>query len=110
MTAALLDVHMRAVGLSPQAEYRFHPVRRWRFDYAFPELMLAVEVEGGAWTGGRHTRGKGFQNDLDKYDEAMRLGWTVYRCSPEMVKQGRAVQTVEILHKLMASRARAFGG
>lgn len=41
-------------------EHRFHPARRWRFDFAWPELLFAVEVEGGIWTGGRHNRGSGF--------------------------------------------------
>lgn len=72
-------------------------LRDWRFDFAAPDLMLAVEVEGGGWSGGRHTRGAGFAGDLDKYDAAMRLGWTVYRCDPRMVKNGQALETVRIL-------------
>lgn len=119
-----LDLQMQAMGIEFVAEHRFHPTRRWRFDYAIPSLMLAIEVEGGGWTGGRHTRGKGFANDLEKYDEAMRLGWNVYRCSPEMVRKGRAIQTILALIEVCkgnprvcvqcehenSPRARAFGG
>ncbi|MDW3057363.1 hypothetical protein R8N49_14530, partial [Vibrio sp. 1978] len=51
---------IKTMGLAlPEKEYRFHETRRWRFDFAYPEQQLAVEVEGGTWTGGRHTRGSG---------------------------------------------------
>lgn len=72
-------------------------LKDWRFDFACPELMLAVEVEGGLYVAGRHSRGSGYEGDLYKYDAAMRHGWTVYRCSPRMVREGRAVETVRVL-------------
>jgi very-short-patch-repair endonuclease len=80
---------------APQAEWRFHPTRRWRFDWAFPAVRFAVEVEGGGWIGGRHTRGAGFEKDLDKYAEALVLGWRVLRVTPKQVNDGRALQLIE---------------
>ena len=78
-------------------EYKFALPRRWRFDFAHLERMIAIEVEGGIYVQGRHTRGAGFEADLEKYQEAMRLGWNVYRVSPRMVKRGDVIQTIEIL-------------
>lgn len=73
----------RAAGLPlPTPEYRFHPVRRYRFDYAWPDQMVAVEIEGGVWTKGRHTRGAGYLADLSKYNLATLLGWKLLRYSP----------------------------
>lgn len=66
----------------PIPEYRFHDVRRWRFDFAWPESRVALEVEGGVWTGGRHTRGAGFSKDMAKYNEAASMGWIIIRCTP----------------------------
>jgi len=66
-----------------QREYRFHPKRKWRFDYAHPELMIAVETEGGVWVQGRHIRGKGYINDMEKYNAAQLLGWKVLRYTPQ---------------------------
>lgn len=66
----------------PETEYRFHPKRKWRFDYCWPENKLALEVEGGVWTGGRHTRGSGFVKDIEKYNSACELGYRVIRCVP----------------------------
>lgn len=71
---------------NPQAEYRFHPVRKWRFDWAFPEQKIAIEVEGNAWNvsgGGRHMQ----DTDLEKYNNAAALGWRVFRFSPSMLKR-----------------------
>ncbi len=64
---------------APIREFRFHQSRRWRFDYAWPEQMVALETEGGIWTRGRHTRGKGFSADMLKYSEAAIAGWCVIR-------------------------------
>ena len=50
----------------PVAEHRFAPPRRWRFDWAWPDHMLALEIEGAVWTGGRHTRGAGYLRDMEK--------------------------------------------
>ena len=78
-----------------QREYRFAPPRRWRFDFAWPELALALEVEGGIWIQGRHTRPTGFAKDLEKYNTATLLGWRLLRVTPEMVQDGSAVTFVK---------------
>lgn len=70
----------------PVREYRFHPARRWRFDFAWPEQRVAVEIEGGAWVQGRHTRGAGYTNDCEKYNSAMLEGWRVLRFTGDMLK------------------------
>lgn len=65
----------------PVTEYKFHPVRKWRFDFAYPERKIAIECEGAVWTQGRHTRGGGYQKDCEKYNAATILGWRVLRYS-----------------------------
>lgn len=64
-------------------EFRFHPKRMWRFDYAIPAHKIALEVEGGVWTGGRHTSPKGFLGDMEKYNTATLMGWRVFRTTPD---------------------------
>ena len=90
----------------PEREYRFHPTRRWRFDFAWPEIKLAVEVEGVTYYGknkdgsmklGRHQTAKGLEKDCEKYGEAMLLGWNVYRCTQGMVKSAEAIKMIELL-------------
>ncbi|HHX8716625.1 endonuclease domain-containing protein [Vibrio alginolyticus] len=87
---------IKAMGLAiPEKEYRFHETRRWRFDFAYPEQQLAVEVEGGTWAGGRHTRGSGYEKDCEKYNEAALRGWSVLRFTGSMIKSGKAVETLK---------------
>jgi hypothetical protein len=92
-----LDLQCRFSQLPiPVAEFRFHPIRKWRFDWAFVPQKLAVEVNGGAFAaaGGRHTRGAGFRSDAEKLAEAAILGWRVIPVLPEQIRSGLALELV----------------
>lgn len=90
-----LETQLRYISAPPhRAEYRFDPSRMWRFDFAWPELLVAAEVEGGSWSGGRHVRGGGFEADCDKYNEAAIRGWLVLRLPTSYVNDGRGVQLI----------------
>jgi very-short-patch-repair endonuclease len=80
---------------TPELEYPFARPRRWRFDLAWPAHRLAAEVEGGTWVAGRHSRGAGYEADLEKYNEATLLGWRVLRVTTHMVIDGRAIELLE---------------
>lgn len=87
-----LAIQCRAYNFTPEREYRFAEGRKYRFDFAFPESMVAIEVEGGTQFGmSRHSRGSGFEADCQKYNCATRLGWKVYRYSTAMVERGDAI-------------------
>ena len=76
----------KACGGPPlEREYRFAKDRKWRFDFAHPLSGVAIEVEGGTWSGGRHTRGSGYAADCEKYNEAAMSGWAVLRLTSEMI-------------------------
>lgn len=87
----------------PVAEYRFHPTRKWRFDFAWPYktpslagcVGVSLEIDGGVWARGRHTRGKGFIADQEKMNAAIELGWAVLRCVPADVKSGAIFTTLK---------------
>lgn len=119
----------------PVAELTFHPTRKWRFDLAWPALLLdhqaarsvygtpndgpklALEIDGGVFAdricpkcagrgcpscrgtgrlqGGRHNTGAGYRADLEKFSEAVILGWYVLRCLPEQIKSGQTVALLE---------------
>ena len=79
----------------PRTEYRFHPTRKWRADLIWPACYIAVEIEGGAWIQGRHTRGSGFVKDMEKYNELAICGYRLLRFTPQQVKSGEALRTIE---------------
>ena len=68
-------------------EYRFHPERKWRFDFAIPEIRYAFEVEGGTFAKGGHSRGAGYAKDCEKYNTAALMGWSVFRYDTNMVRK-----------------------
>jgi very-short-patch-repair endonuclease len=69
----------------PVLEHRFHPVRKWRFDFAWPIYYVALEVDGGIWTRGAHGRGTGIARDQEKKNEAASLGWLVLSVQPRQL-------------------------
>ncbi len=75
-------------GLAPDAcaEFRFHPTRKWAADFAIPSAKILVEIDGGVWSGGRHTRGAGFLGDCEKLNAAACLGYRVLRYQPKDCK------------------------
>jgi very-short-patch-repair endonuclease len=76
-------------GPTLEAEYRFHPTRKWRFDYAHPQTLIAIELEGGIWMrgGGRHNRASGFEKDLEKSNAACAHGWRVFRLTGRQITE-----------------------
>ena len=72
--------------VEPEREYRFDMERKWRFDFAWPTQKVALEVEGGVWSGGRHVRGSGYSKDIEKYNAATTQGWKVIRVTSKMLQ------------------------
>lgn len=95
---ALVDAQATAAGWpKPIREYRFHPTRRWRFDFAWVgdpgceggwQNRTAVEIQGGIWTRGKHGRGSGIVKDYEKLNHAQADGWTVLQLTPAQVRAG----------------------
>lgn len=74
------------IGIRHRREYKFLHDRRFRFDIAIPDKMIAVEFEGGIWRAGRHVRGRGYARDAKKYNLATMHGWRLLRYTTEDCK------------------------
>lgn len=92
-----------------QREYKFHPERRWRFDFAWPDIKVAVEIEGGAggfnivkdgrrlWMPGAHQSPEGYVKDCEKYNEAAFMGWYVFRLPNELITAANAQKIIKFV-------------
>lgn len=101
---------VRAVGLpEPEKEFRFHHIRKFRFDFAWVDFKVAVEVDGGTWSGGRHVKGTGFHNDCIKMNLAAVEGWLVLRGDNKMVKSGELLKSLEAVMFRHGVKSKKFG-
>lgn len=82
-------------GLEAVPEFRFHPQRNWRFDYAFPKFKVAIEVQGGLFIRGGHNRGAGYLQDMEKFNHAAAVGWLIIQCQPKDICMDETVQFVK---------------
>jgi very-short-patch-repair endonuclease len=101
LTSLFQKLCRQELGVEVEAEFYFAKPRRWRFDYAIVEQRVAIEVEGGVWTRGRHTRGSGFVKDMEKYNAAAALGWLLIRTTPDnLISQS----TLDLIRRAIETR------
>jgi len=86
---------------APVAEYQFHPTRKWRMDWAWPDYKVCLEVDGSIWTQGRHTRGSGWIKDTEKLNTAACLGWRLLRVQPADLHKESTIELIKrtLLHE-----------
>lgn len=89
----LEDLWKKNTDIPLESEYGFHLTRKWRFDFAIPDIKLAIEVDGF----GRHTSMKGFCADLVKMNNAVKLGWSILRYPASLVKEAPQYVVDDIL-------------
>lgn len=96
-----LDTQLRAAGAPAyERQYLFAKAamgRRWAADFCWPERHIIAEVDGGTYSGGRHTRGAGFEGDCEKLNAAAQLGYRVLRFTGKHVRSGYALTQIEAL-------------
>ena len=104
---ALLATQLKQAGIPFVREYRFAPPRRWRADFHIPLFMGSigpntgpgagwlVEIDGGGYVAGRHSRGSGMEKDAEKQSAAAILGYRVIRCTPKQVNDGTALAWIK---------------
>lgn len=90
----LLAWQLRAEGLTFDREHRFHESRMWRLDFWFAGAKLAVEIDGGGWVGGRHSRGTGIENDCEKASHIAMAGHRLMRVTPGQINRGEALKWI----------------
>lgn len=81
----------------PVRQYRFAaPARQFRFDFCWPELGLALEINGGTFmVKSRHTSGMGMMRDAEKNNLAVLMGYRVLQITDRMFRNGEAEALVK---------------
>lgn len=93
----LFDAMCEANGLplpDHEVEFALELGRKWRFDHLF-DGWLALEVQGGNWINGRHTRAGNLKDEYEKLNTAVLLGYATIFCTPEDVTSGEAFALVK---------------
>jgi very-short-patch-repair endonuclease len=80
---------------APIVEFKFHPERRWRFDFAWEDKKIAVEVQGGIFIRGAHARGAYIVKSQEKYNHAALMGWRIFYFQPKEFNNGIAVEILD---------------
>lgn len=90
----ILEIRSRKLPI-PVREYQGIPGRKFRYDLAWPAKKLALEVQGGVFSGGRHTRGIGYTADCEKLNLTVLNGWRMLWVTPAHIRDGKAIRWVE---------------
>lgn len=93
--SAFANLVRQRLGVALVPEYRFHPTRKWRFDYAIVPLRIAIEIDGGVWSRGRHVRPQGYLRDMEKFNAAAALGWVVLKFTPQQLMTSATLKTIK---------------
>lgn len=83
---------------TPVPEYRFAPPRKWRFDWAWLAQKVALEVQGGLFIQGRHSRGAALLKEHEKLNEAAAQGWRVLFVVPAQLE---STTTFDLLRRAL---------
>ena len=100
---ATFDTYWRVLGgPDMEPEYRFDAQRKWRMDRANQLARVAVEIDGGTHSGGRHVRGDGYARDCEKLNAATAQGWAVFRLTSDMLRDAPAQHLAPIIATIEA--------
>jgi hypothetical protein len=100
MNEALFAAAAKAHGLPvPIFEFKFSTKRKWRFDVLFQSRAgspdVAIEIQGGLFTKGRHNQGAALIKEYEKINEAQLAGYVVLLVTPQQVDSGEVFDLVK---------------
>ncbi len=81
----------------PVPEHKFHPTRKFRFDAAWPDLKLGLDIQGSLWKMGGHNTGSGLSKDCEKFCLAAVMGWRVMPCTYPQFNGGQVYEWLKVV-------------
>jgi very-short-patch-repair endonuclease len=90
-----LAFQLQCAHLPFERQVKIRPDRRFRADFYFRAHELVVEVDGGGFIEGRHSRGKGMERDAEKSFYIALMPARLIRVTPRHVRDGRALKWIQ---------------
>jgi very-short-patch-repair endonuclease len=91
-------LYWKKTGIPIATQYPFHPTRQFRFDFAFPERKIAIEIQG---YGMGHASYVSMAKDYERHNEATQLGWSIYYFMGIHIKEEAVHKTIDYLIKVL---------
>jgi len=92
----------------------FTPKKRqaktYNLDFAWPELLFAVEIQGGTYRNGAHSRGKGYSEDRKRIRDLRFMGWTVFEYTTDDLQPNTIYGTILEVNDYMDMLTRSENG
>ena len=92
---SLMAQHLKAERIEVFPQFHFWSGRQWRFDFALVHHRIAIEVQGGTWSNGAHSRGSGIERDAEKAAHAAIAGWRLIPVTGNQIKSGKAIAWIK---------------
>lgn len=105
-----LIAEIKKIDPTSKSEVMFNAImptkRKFRADFYIPKYHLIIEVNGGQWVTGRHTRGGiGYESDLEKLNTVAINGFNVLQYTYEMLQRGDHLRD---LHQISLNKLTDF--
>jgi very-short-patch-repair endonuclease len=87
---------------TPERNVRLIEGRLFTWDFVWRAQRVCLEVQGGTWSQGAHSRGAGQARDAKKQALATLAGWRCLAVTTDQIRSGEAIRWIEQALKMLS--------